>query len=169
MPETVRLESVLERLARLERTVADSAAVSAARMLHYATHNSLGHPRGEAVASSDLTLSTTLTDVPGASVVVPSSRTAAVALVWGVFDFDVTATGAAIAQGIVDVNGVASPGNALHSMLVVTRHTVMTCDLVPLSGGAGNYTWKLRALKSAAVGTCAAKATHSRLVVVYID
>jgi hypothetical protein len=119
-------------------------------------------------ANADLTLTTTETDVPGVSIptlTVAGSNAFAVCI--GTFDFDASATGSAVAQGRLSIDGATQTMEAHGPIASVARVTAEMTWLVPLL--PGSHALKLRAAKSGAVGTVQTRATHTNLTVILVD
>ena len=122
-----------------------------------------------AAASADLTLTTTETDVTGATVSITTSIANATYVAICVFDFDITAAGAAIGQGRLSVDGSIAAQEA--HMRIDTSPARATTTLVQRGtvATAASHTWKLRALKTAANGTCAVRLTSSSITVLVFE
>jgi hypothetical protein len=125
-----------------------------------------GHPRGSAAATSVLVLSTTQTDIPGATITL---ATAGTYLIHGSFDYDVpTAAGVAAIVGQLVVNGVAQTAQALF-VPTADAQRVTTAQTWIVAVGAGQVV-KLQAAKPFATGgTARAMDVHTTIRAVRID
>lgn len=123
-----------------------------------------------AAATSSLTLTTTVTDIAGATVSITTAVPNTVVVVMGVFDiFASNTTASDVAIGVLDVDGTAQAASALFEALVTgtTAHraTVAQTWRVTLAA-AGAHTLKLRASKSAnTAGSYSAQTTHTTITV----
>jgi hypothetical protein len=118
----------------------------------------------EADATGDLTLGTSPADVPGCSVAV-TMPVAGWYKVIGVYDFQYTASGNAIAQGFLNIDTVNQTAEAhLDGGGTTTiRATVSQQWTGTLAVGA--HTLKLQAQKSAAAATLRSRISHTVIVV----
>lgn len=89
-----------------------------------------------------------------------TSLTAAVCVVEAFFDFETSATGAAVLQGQLVVDGVTQSGEAHGEVQTIERATPGHSWRFVLSG-AGAHVVKLQAAKTAALGTCNVYDTHT--------
>jgi hypothetical protein len=120
----------------------------------------------QAAATSILTLSTTETDIPGATVNVTTVGVNAKVMVWGTFDFKcVTQSGTIVMEGLCSIGGVTQAESA-NSLETATnqRHSVASFWLATLAT-PGTYTIKLRASQNAAGGSYQAVSPHTKMVV----
>ena len=119
----------------------------------------------EASASSSLTLTTTLTDVTGASITLTTLTDGALYIAEAVFDMNVaTAASGQLAEGHLGVDGSDQTARALRQMNAVDRATVAQRWRGTLVS-AGSHTFKLRGLKSGASGVASIVTTHTKLQV----
>jgi len=119
-------------------------------------------------AGSLQAVTTTETDCLGCSVSVVTA-TAANWMITAFFDFDVTATGAAIAVGRLNVDGTTITGAEAHlSGSSVTRSTPGQVWSGAFSA-AGTHPVKLRIIKSAAAATINCTDLHTRFVLTVIE
>lgn len=112
-----------------------------------------------------LGLSTTVTDIPSATVTVTVTGANAFALALGIFDFSNTAA-AAVMFGYLNVDGSDQTVLAVKDGAAADRATVAQVWKVALA--AGGHTLKLRSSKSAALGTMNANA-GSTIAVLLVD
>lgn len=105
----------------------------------------------EAVGTSNLALTTTEADVPGASITLDAETAGAVYVAHAVFSFDATGTTTAFAAGALDLDGAGVTGNArwtgdlasdFGSPAMLWRGTLT----------AGTHTFKLRGSISSGTG-----------------
>lgn len=120
--------------------------------------------RYDAAASSNLTLSTTETDVPGCSVTVTAQTDSAFYIAWGTFDAQQTSTASLTAIGSLSVDGTDETRQALFNGLTNgLRATVGQVWSDTLT--AGSHTLKLRGQMLSSSGI-RFSGTHTSLVVV---
>lgn len=115
-------------------------------------------------ASSQLTLSTTITDVAGATIT-RNSPVAETVLVMAAMDFNTSALGTGYSTGFLDVDGVDQTGQVIggrRSTLV--RVTASQIWLVSVA--AGSHTYKLQAYKTVNDGTTTVEVTHTSIVII---
>ncbi|MEO3923017.1 hypothetical protein ABGB07_03925 [Micromonosporaceae bacterium B7E4] len=108
----------------------------------------------EAAASSslDITDSTTISDITGASVTLTTAAANAIAIVDGTFDCNVITTNAStLMLGRLNVDGSDQTAQATYAMDTALRGTVTQTWRVTLAS-AGSHTLKLRGSLSAASG-----------------
>lgn len=120
-----------------------------------------------AVCSSTATLTTTTTDVTGCSITFTLVGSSSVVLVNGVFAFSTSATGVTIATGSLMVDGVAQAGIATKNGQSFDSQPCNQMWLPTLA--AGSHTLKLRAAKTAALGTMTVEITHTVLSILVFD
>lgn len=124
----------------------------------------------QARAISDLTVTGTVADVPGASLPVTTNTANATAVIIGTFDCEVTAavTGTWAMQGQCTVDGVAQTGVATFEAGAGTRASV-TQIWTPTLATTGPHTLRLRALRTGTGGTVMARGTHTCITAVLLD
>jgi len=120
----------------------------------------------EASATADLTLSTTETDIVGATVTLTTQTAGAVFVVEGTFDFS-AATGAAgvIMVGRLSVDGSTDIEEAHADGSTTGARVTANQEWRGTLATAGDHTLKLRALKSAAGGTMSARTIHTKVLI----
>lgn len=122
----------------------------------------------EALASANLTLSTTAADVTGATHTYTTSITNAKYVAWGVAQFQVsTASSGVNLRGYLNVDGT-DRGTAIFvedgGSTTVSDGTYSQCWEGPLATAA-SHTLKMRGDKDAAGGTHSIQSSHSKLLV----
>lgn len=123
----------------------------------------------DAACSSSLTLSTTETDVTGATITLTTVAANAIYIARGVFDFDVATLSAAnYCQGRLAVDGVTSTREANMDMFTVKRGQGVQQWRGTLAA-AGSHTLKLRAAKLGAGGASGALLTHTTIQVIIYE
>ena len=133
--------------------------------LNAARLNALQPTTYEAAASGTLTLGTSLTDVPGASVTLTSLTAGAIYIATAVFDMNITTAAAGqLVEGHLDVDGADQAARALKQMGAVDRATVGQEWRGALTA-AGSHTLKLRGLKNGASGVATIVTIHTKLQV----
>ena len=116
------------------------------------------------ISDDNLTLTTTETDIPGASVTVTTVADDAVYTVVGVFDMDTSSTGGGILQGRLEVAGVTQTEEAHGRGETTGRDTnVMTWN--GTLGAAGEHVFTLRGQRTGASGTQIIRAVHTNAIV----
>jgi hypothetical protein len=121
-----------------------------------------------AAATSLLGLTTTITDIAGCSISCTITGTNGVAFVLGIFDMSKTAAGASCV-GYCNLDGADQTEQAIlgDGSALADRATVGQVWRLSLTVGA--HTIKLRANKSANVGTMNANSPHTKIVALIID
>lgn len=128
-----------------------------------------------AVLSSQYTLTSTITDLSGCTIVKSIPRSSAVALLTWTADCVLVGAGSASLFAVVNVNvdGVDQPfpqsvwGSGNMSAQANTRGTTSGAMTLVLSG-SGNHTFKLRAAKASATGDLRLNAQHTQLTVLIL-
>lgn len=115
-------------------------------------------------AGSQYTLTTTATDLLAATVTFSTTTANAVFVVNAFFDFEVTAAGTSVLIGQLVTDGNLQAGEAHSDGSTVQRHTVGQTWRGTLAA-SGSHTFKLRGLKTAAVGTMVTNDSHTRLTI----
>lgn len=116
-------------------------------------------------ATSPLTLTTTIQDMPGAVYVVTTETDNALYKVSAVFDIAIgTANSTVICEGRLYLDGVQQPRSALKHGNQIDRATVAQQWSGTLAD-ADDYEFTLRALKSANFGAMTAHATHTNMII----
>lgn len=115
----------------------------------------------EAAASGALTMTTTATDIPGATVTITTTVTNTVALVIGTYDVSSSGTSDTFVGSLI-VDGSAQSGNAISTQ--ANRATVTQAWAVTLAS-TGSHTLKLQASKAGAANTVSTQAAHTKIVV----
>lgn len=131
----------------------------------------LKHPfTVSAAASANLVATTaTVTDITGASVTFNTVQSAAVVVVWGVFDISVTTGAASLGQGFCTVDGTQQTALAIQQLVTTgLRQTVAQVWNVTLSG-SGSHTIKLRGNNNNAAGTATFNQTNTTITVQVYD
>lgn len=149
------LRFVLERLASQfpigTANILDSSVTSA----------KLNLTQTRVAASSDLTLTTTLTDVPGCTYTTTAAGTF---LVLTVYDFNITTAGGGLCLGRLLVDGVVQSSAAVLAdaagLATVAQNYIVTT-------GASKVI-KMQAQKFVAAGTSLCKATHTTMTILQI-
>lgn len=104
-------------------------------------------------SSASLTLSTTETDITGATVTISTVRANTVVQIHATYDFRITVIGTNFCRGRVAIDGVTQTGQAVFlAQAAETRNAsriVLTATIV----AAGSHIVKLRGSKDAAGGT----------------
>ncbi len=124
-----------------------------------------------AAATAGLTLSTTATDITGATVTFTTVNDDVDVLIIGTFDAQCnTVSGSTVIQGFCVVDGgAAESGVALFlATASAQRATVVQTWKVTLAA-AGSHTIKLQGNKTAAVGTYTIVQTHTKISVLVLD
>ncbi|MEU2149310.1 hypothetical protein ABZ741_34060 [Streptomyces globisporus] len=103
-----------------------------------------------ATGSSNLVLTTTDTDVPGASVTLTTGTANAIYVAHGVFCFDAGGAVTDFGSGILNVDGAQASGNARWSGEVGTDFGTDTQLWTGTLPAAGSHTLKLQGSRSAA-------------------
>jgi hypothetical protein len=121
-------------------------------------------------ASDALTLTTTTTDVPGASLTITTQMPNTVVVVTAFFDLAASnTTGTDVAVGSLDVDGVSMTGAIIYQMQVagVSAHRLTAGQQWRVTlADAGDHTLKLRASRTAnTAGTFVVQSTHTTLAV----
>lgn len=111
-----------------------------------------------ATASASLTVTTTATDIAGATVNITTTAANAVAFVTGIFDLQ--NTGADTFVGMLDVDGAIQAGQAISSG--AGRNTVAQTWVVTLAT-AGAHTLKLVGSKVGAASVVTCNSTHTKI------
>jgi len=107
----------------------------------------------EAAASSDATITTSVADIPGATLTFTTSTVNAVAVVTAIYDWRLTATGTGYCYGEVTVDGVLDSRKALFvSQSAETRLPGIVRKRFVLAS-AGSHTIKLQCHKDSSGGT----------------
>lgn len=119
-----------------------------------------------AAASANLTATTTtVTDITGATVTFNTVQSAAVVIVWGVFDIGVNTGAAALAEGFCSIDGVQQTAVAMTQLITTgIRGTVAQIWTATLSG-SGSHTIKLRGALNTAAGSAAFNQTNTTITV----
>ncbi|WP_433067470.1 hypothetical protein [Dactylosporangium sp. CS-033363] len=117
--------------------------------------------------TSNLTVTTSAQDLPGATLTFTPARSGAIALVVTVFAFSPSAAVSLDASGFLVVDGVAQARAAVRGMNAVQNQPATQAHRVVLS--AASHTLKLQASRSAATGTVTLTAADSYLAVFLID
>lgn len=139
------------------RTVGGNSVFSAVRV-GYQTNPAIQNTQ-QARATSSLTISTSSTDVPGATITTPAGS-GGTYLVHGVFDFGMDVAGSGVHLGELYVNGVAQTGVATWTGIDVgERASVTQVWLVPIAAG---QIAKLRAYRTGG-GTSYAYSPHTAI------
>lgn len=142
--------------------LADNAVDTAAIAASAVTNAKLGLTVTHAFASANLPLTTTETDITGATVTPGAGDYIIIAN----FDFNVTTGGAmGVIIGTISVNGFSQPQAALWDPLVALGRNSTPLIATALGLGAGQII-KMRAKKSAAFGVSLAMATHTNMVLI---
>ncbi|MEU3318844.1 hypothetical protein [Streptomyces sp. NPDC006785] len=121
----------------------------------------------EVTASSNLALTTTETDVPGASINLNTTAANAIYVATGTFGFDITSSNTNYAEGILHVDGAQASGNARWSGEVNTDFGPGTQQWSGTLAAAGAHTLKLRGSMSSGTGIQLLGAFTRLIVVVY--
>lgn len=124
-----------------------------------------------AVASSNLTLTSTVTDIAGTSVTFTTDNAGAVAEIEGVWDLSCNAATLAATNHVVgafNVDGVTLGAQALLRSLPNARACVTQVYRVVLLS-AGSHTFKQRGSTSASAGSQVANATHTCWTATILD
>lgn len=129
-----------------------------------ATWRAMAPRRFSGAATSGLTLSTTLTDVPGATVTFSTINANATARVWTKFDWDLTGTGTGFANGYLVADSVPQLAVNLVAQSVETRATSGQVYDITLAA-AGSHTLKLAGNKDVGSGTVTFNAPGTRFIV----
>lgn len=118
-------------------------------------------------ASADLSLTSTITDITGATVTLAAQTDSAFFLAWATFDMDKTSTSASavFAEGILDVDGDDQAGEVLAkvNLAAVARMSVARSWSGTLS--AGSHTWKLQG-QAATSDIWVCRSVHTCLTVI---
>lgn len=121
----------------------------------------------EATGSSNLALTTTEADVPGASITLSTGTANARYVVTGTFSFDITSANTALAEGILHVDGAQASGNARWSGEVTTDFGSATQQWSGTLASAGSHTLKLRSVMSSGTGIQVLGAFTRIIVTIY--
>lgn len=122
------------------------------------------------VASVDLTLSTTETDVTGATVTFSTQAANAVFVVTGSFDFYASiVSGTTTMQGRCAVDGSSQTGEADATLMTSGSRVPGAKTWRGTLAASGSHTIKLRGLKDVAAGTYQILSTHTRILVVVYE
>jgi hypothetical protein len=119
-----------------------------------------------ATASATLTLSTTQTDIAGATITV-AMTSGQKALISGAIDFNVTASGGGACTGYLVVNGTSQTAQIIWNPVTTGRGTVGQ-QWVYTAASTTNFTFKLQAKKAVAAGTATAETPHCTITVMVI-
>jgi hypothetical protein len=122
-----------------------------------------------AVGSSNLTLSTTETDLTGASVTATTETAGAYYVAVANFAFDISSATTAFALGVCQLDGVSLTGNARWSGEVGTDFGEASFQWRGPVGAAGSHTWKLRGSMSVGTGIVMIAAFTTLIVTIYED
>jgi hypothetical protein len=154
----------------LSRTAANELALASGDNLKLGTSSVLTSSRVTnltAAATAALTLTTTITDVPGAFATFSTTNPNAWAIVHTAWDFSVASTGTSTMTGDLSVDGVLAGPQGILSMASTTRATVHQVYVASLAS-AGSHTLRLRAQRGAS-GTGNCNSTHTRMVILLFD
>lgn len=121
----------------------------------------------EVTASGNLALTTTETDVPGASIALTTAAANAVYVATGTFSFDITSANTNFGEGILHVDGAQASGNARWSGEVTTDFGPAVQQWSGTLATAGAHTLKLRGVMSAGTGIQLLGAFTRLIVIVY--
>jgi hypothetical protein len=153
-PTPIDCVSLVGRLIAGARVAVDSVPPSAKFVVGILAMSNAGYKlvsKTSVIASGTVTLSTSAQDVPGVAVTV-SVNAGALYTVDGVFDMEIQVTGNATMAGLLDIDTVGQTAQAILDDAGVTPRATVAQNWDG-SLTAGSHTFKLRALKSAAVGT----------------
>ncbi|MBV7671367.1 hypothetical protein STHAL_18115 [Streptomyces halstedii] len=104
----------------------------------------------EVTASGNLALTTSVVDVPGASITLTTTSPNAIYVAVGTFSFDVVTATTAYAEGMLYVDGAQASGNARWSGEVNTDFGPAAQQWSGTLAAGGSHTLKLRGSASAA-------------------
>lgn len=122
-----------------------------------------------AVGTSNLALSTTETDITGASITLTTETAGAYYVAQATFSYDITSATTAFASGICQLDGVSLNGNARWSGEVTTDFGEASFMWRGPVGAAGSHTFKLRGSMSSGTGIQILAAFTTLLVTIYED
>jgi hypothetical protein len=120
-----------------------------------------------AVGSSNLALSTTETDITGASITLTTETAGAYYVVQATFSFDITSATTSFASGVCQLDGSSLTGNARWSGEVTTDFGEASFTWRGAVGTAGSHTFKLRGSMSSGTGIQVLAAFTTLLVTIY--
>lgn len=120
----------------------------------------------EDIASSALTISTTVTDIPGISITFTTTNANALVLAFATFDYDVTLAGSTLASGYVRLDAGADVLLVFDDLRWVHRYTKFGQQAFTVAT-PGSHTIVMRGNKNSATGTALLN-TLSRLLLVVI-
>lgn len=122
----------------------------------------------QAGPNANLTLSTTETDVSGATVTISTVRANTVVQIHASFDIRITTAGTSFCRGRIAIDGVTQARQALFLAQTAETRVAMRCVQTATIASAGSHIVKLRGSKDAAGGVASIEQGNCTAITVIV-